>query len=545
MPVEGAAGAPDRNLRSSGQVSEQVDECNTAKTKRNTIKTRLTRAMRALEEYWPRDLDDLSAEDYRIIVQREERLRKVMADFEEAHDEYLDAYNQAYPDATQADLEREEGYMDQVVDMVQRVLVRTEQKLEEMEILKPRAWKDRDGATAAAQAAASPGAGVVAQALRDGQQERAEASDRLTAALSDQLREQQKQTTSIVKTLEGVAAAMNAPKLEVEQFSGGLEEDYVMFRDSFQAAYDQQNGLTDVQRFAELRRVLGGSAKRALEQLSCSGGAYKEAWDILDKHYGDATQIVNRATMKLQATQPVMDDRQSKNLRKLHDDMTAMLRTYKNYGVTDGGVVTVTLFTHLVPFSIRKEWHKHVGKNAGDQAKPEKFLQIFGAAVKVQEDLACYTQQQKKKKSGGARGNYGGNGGGSGGGSSGGSASALTAQTEDLEEQVNFASGNKSQGGGGGKQSSGRGGGGGGGSGGNGQSAPKTCPGCKKTANHLLADCDAFKKLKPEERWTLIKATPLCWICTSGKHKRAKCNKAKCSKCDGMHHVLLHQDSKN
>ncbi|MEE8328268.1 MAG: DUF1759 domain-containing protein, partial [Nitrosomonadaceae bacterium] len=61
--------------------------------------------------------------------------------------------------------------------------------------------------------------------------------------------------------------------------------------------------------------------------------------------------------------------------------------------------------------------------------------------------------------------------------------------------------------------------------------------------NHSIPTCRKFLNYTVEERWNCAKQHGLCFRCLLGKHGGKECKNFKnCTKCNGTHHSLLHQD---
>ena len=66
------------------------------------------------------------------------------------------------------------------------------------------------------------------------------------------------------------------------------------------------------------------------------------------------------------------------------------------------------------------------------------------------------------------------------------------------------------------------------------------CPLCKN--EHLIFNCNDFKKLAVEKRYDCIKQLKRCTNCL-GNHSFFKCSsKKRCNVCKGKHHTTLHNE---
>lgn len=65
------------------------------------------------------------------------------------------------------------------------------------------------------------------------------------------------------------------------------------------------------------------------------------------------------------------------------------------------------------------------------------------------------------------------------------------------------------------------------------------CPKCR--GSHRLTWCDAFKRMKPEERKAFVKRHRFCYKCLE-PHLFKHCKERNCSNCSGTHHRLICPD---
>lgn len=74
---------------------------------------------------------------------------------------------------------------------------------------------------------------------------------------------------------------------------------------------------------------------------------------------------------------------------------------------------------------------------------------------------------------------------------------------------------------------------------------PKTSFKCIMCINsdHPTSDCEIFKKLLPEQRWSEVRKKLICINCLNKGHSAFRCRfRGQCSKCFRRHHTLLHDD---
>ena len=69
------------------------------------------------------------------------------------------------------------------------------------------------------------------------------------------------------------------------------------------------------------------------------------------------------------------------------------------------------------------------------------------------------------------------------------------------------------------------------------------CGFCMNRFQHPINECCTVTKLTDEDILTVARKSKLCFLCLNGgAHRLSECKAAKCSKCQGRHHTLLHDD---
>ena len=84
---------------------------------------------------------------------------------------------------------------------------------------------------------------------------------------------------------------MKLPKLTLQPFDGDLTT-WTPFWDSFKAAVHDNDGLSEVDKFNDLRGLLQHTALESISGLSLTGANYQEAVLILSKRFGNKPQII-------------------------------------------------------------------------------------------------------------------------------------------------------------------------------------------------------------------------------------------------------------
>ena len=79
---------------------------------------------------------------------------------------------------------------------------------------------------------------------------------------------------------------VNLPKVNIEPFNGDAMS-YPTFIDSFTRIIDQNENLTQIEKFYYLRGLLQGKAKSTVEGLTLNENNYMDALELLKARFGD------------------------------------------------------------------------------------------------------------------------------------------------------------------------------------------------------------------------------------------------------------------
>ncbi|XP_070545989.1 uncharacterized protein [Ptychodera flava] len=113
------------------------------------------------------------------------------------------------------------------------------------------------------------------------------------------------------------------PKLEIPIFYGDYRQ-WNQFFDNFQSAIDDNEHLSDVQKFVYLRSFLGGEAKRTIDGFATTDANYATAVKLLKERYG-RTQLIINAHMRYLWEQPPPSNN-PESLRQFHDELETTIR---------------------------------------------------------------------------------------------------------------------------------------------------------------------------------------------------------------------------
>lgn len=155
---------------------------------------------------------------------------------------------------------------------------------------------------------------------------------------------------SINKTQERV----KLPEIPLPKFSGKREE-WLSFKDLFTSIIENNNQLSDAQKFYYLRSSLQGEATSLIENLDVSRTSYTEAWKLLEDRFANKKLII-QAHFQTLLDQPSVKN--EADLQRIIDTTNKSLRALKSLGHPEVSEAAFTAFLVLtkLPTSIRKEW---------------------------------------------------------------------------------------------------------------------------------------------------------------------------------------------
>ena len=145
---------------------------------------------------------------------------------------------------------------------------------------------------------------------------------------------------------------MKLPKYEIS-FDGD-PKNYRSFRDLFSVAVEKREGLSDVERFMYLQSFLKGDAEKAIGGLEVTGENFQEAMAILEGRFGNKQLIVNSHMEVLVQIEAVEDEKDTKGLREMYDQVEVQLRSLRTLGVDPEthGILLIPLMKRKLPDEI-------------------------------------------------------------------------------------------------------------------------------------------------------------------------------------------------
>ena len=287
-------------------------------------------------------------------------------------------------------------------------------------------------------------------------------------------------TSSVGKSIRA-----KLPKLQLRNFDGKICE-WPEFWDGFSSSIDNNDQLSDVDKFAYLRGFLEGPAKSTIAGLSLTEANYKCAVELLKKRFEKKATVQRAHINQLLQLPAVFKERDTTGLRKLYDSCEAHNRALKALGVKEEtySAIVVPCVMEKLPEHFRLTITRD---NNFLEWSMEEMLKAFEKELELREahsGVGTNTERDTYERDGRGKrfGKYS-------------SAAALLANGD-----------------------------------------TKVCAFCLK--NHPHEDCTGVTG--PKTRKNVARKYGRRFICLSKGHRASNCrNKSKCSGCNGSHHVAL------
>ena len=141
------------------------------------------------------------------------------------------------------------------------------------------------------------------------------------------------------------------PKLELRKYNGKICE-WQEFWDGFSSSIDNNEQLSDVDKFAYLRGLLEEPAKSTIAGFSPTKANYKSAVELLKKRFDKKSAVQRAHVNELIQLSPVFKERDTRNL---YDSCEAHNRALKALGVSEESYssIVVPVIVEKLPESFR------------------------------------------------------------------------------------------------------------------------------------------------------------------------------------------------
>lgn len=282
---------------------------------------------------------------------------------------------------------------------------------------------------------------------------------------------------------------MRFPPITVRPFSGDAE-DWLRFKEMFEAVFGAHRNMDDLERFHRLREYLHGSALGLINTLSYRAESYELAWKMLDKKYTNKNLLINLQLQKLMNLSQLRENNYS-DLEKMLDSINAVLGTLLSLeqSIESWDMMIIFIAASKLDASTRAFWESSL-PNTGLPTW-ELMNDCLQKRAKIMEASAHQRGASTKKMN-----------------------------WEKLE-RIKFPNSSRKV---------------------LYANSSKTCVKCKK--EHHLTQCKDFLNLSGSSKYELLKKHRICFKCLDGSHYNTYCpSKVNCQDCNGLHHTILHYNN--
>ena len=175
------------------------------------------------------------------------------------------------------------------------------------------------------------------------------------------------------------------PKLVLKKFSGDPKT-WQEWWDSFKVAV-HENGISDVDKFNDLRSLVEGAAYATIAGLSLTEENYKTAIDLLQERFAQKQIIINShmdAMLKLNSVSTMAD---IKKIRQIYDQVEIHVRGLQAQRVDSSqyGTLLIPIMMAKIPEDLRLILNRQF---CGDNWNLDELLKVFKTELEAPERCA-------------------------------------------------------------------------------------------------------------------------------------------------------------
>ncbi|XP_055590249.1 uncharacterized protein LOC129742374 [Uranotaenia lowii] len=274
------------------------------------------------------------------------------------------------------------------------------------------------------------------------------------------------------------------PQIKLQTFNGNIEE-WLSFRDLYMSLIHWKTDLPEVEKFHYLKGCLQGEPKALIDPIKITKTNYQIAWDLLLKRYNNSKLLRKRQVQGLFQL-PSLSKESVSDLQVLLEGFERIVQTLDQIIQPEDykDLLLVHLLSSRLDPATRRGWKE--SSAAKDQDVVQDLTEFLRRRVRVLESLPAKVVEPK------------------------------SVQPQSVSRYKQFTKGSFSS-----IQSSGR-----------------ACVACNE--DHPLFRCQAFQRMKIDDREGLLRSHSLCRNCFSKSHKAKECkSRYSCRHCKGRHHSLV------
>ena len=302
-----------------------------------------------------------------------------------------------------------------------------------------------------------------------------------------------------------VSTHRSLPKSKLREFDGN-PLDWPEWSGMFLATVDSSSISKD-EKMSHLKTLLTGKAKRAVNGLGYSGAMYDEAWNTLQRKFGQPHHIVSSQLAKIQNFSQVRFNDLSA-LVELADTVSTFVNILQQFGYSNDlfSSSNLDVAVNKLPLDTKRRWFAYIESPSKVSRIPnlvefnnwlqeesqvhERLIQCSPTTSKFDSQTAKFGKRSDFKKSS--------------------KSSESTFSSNDSKEKTEVK-----------------------------------CP--IEGGNHRIWNREKFKNMKIDDRYNVAKDNKLCFCCLADNHLGKDCpRKRKCGidNCEKFHNKFLHYKKK-
>ncbi|KAM8714852.1 hypothetical protein ACLKA7_001255 [Drosophila subpalustris] len=278
------------------------------------------------------------------------------------------------------------------------------------------------------------------------------------------------------------------PKLALPTFAGNCA-DYKNFITLFNQLVDQQDSLSNIEKYNQLLSCLSGAALETVKRFQVTSENYRLALDRLKERYDNPTLVFLNNVSALFKLKNVTKSN-CQEIRSLVDNATALYNSLTSLGseAQIAQAMLIAIVMEKVDPETKREWNKSLDYST---------LPTWKLCMQVVERHCQYLESLGKSESSQTR----------------------TEATGKPRSQSTSRHGSSFT------------------------CSTQSCALCLST-EHRVIRCNQFKDMTVTERYEAAKRLSLCLNCLGKGHLAAKCpSNQRCRTCSRLHHTLLHRET--
>ena len=281
--------------------------------------------------------------------------------------------------------------------------------------------------------------------------------------------------------------SVKLPDIKLPDFKGEYEE-WMTYRDLFIALIDENESLSNIQKFHYLRGTLSGEALGVIKQIQLTSENYKTAWQRLLDRYNNSRVMIEKYISQLFSL-PSAQKGTFKDLRNLLDTTVLCVDALGklNQPVNHWDMILVHQVSQKLSNQLRLQWESQIKVN--QLPTWQELHDFLNNKCRVLETLDCESKNRVLVSD---------------------SIPKNKSSISTVRNQVFTVTNNQ-----------------------------HSCVLCK--GPHYVQRCELFIRMSPIERSNKTRELKLCFNCLREGHNSLQCkSNYKCNSCKKSHHSMLH-----